>query len=277
MARVAYLGPEGSFSEEAAWTYSGETATLVPYQDLDAVMAAIAERLVDLAVMPIENSIEGSINSTVDQLIHRRDPPRIVGEVNLPVRHCLIGRPGSSIGDIDRIVSVPAAAAQCMSYIHATFPQAPLLAALSTSAAVSSLVHSERLAAIGSPRAAELYGMEVLAADIQDTAENVTRFVALSWGEPARSGRDKTSVLCSIADDRPGSLLSILEQFADRKINLTKIESRPTRGGLGKYFFLIDLEGHQADDSVREALSGVQQNSLEMRVLGSYPQAPKAG
>lgn len=276
MIRVAYLGPEGSFSEEAARAQFADGAEYVGFPDIPAVISALGHKLVGAAVVPIENSIEGSINVTVDHLIHTEDAPPIVAELNLPVRHHLVARPGTTLSQIERVVSIPAAVAQCRGYLQEHLPQVQVLAALSTSAAVQSLVHSSNIAAIGNERAARLYGMEIVAEDIQDASDNVTRFVTLGDATPPATGRDKTSIACSISEDRPGSLMAILKEFADRGINLTKIESRPTRGGLGKYFFLIDLEGHQSDATVVDALSGVRDQALKLLVLGSYPAASPA-
>ena len=276
MTRIAYLGPEGSFSEEAARRYAGEGAEFVGFPDIPAVISAVSHALVDQAVAPIENSIEGSINVTVDQLIHGKNPPRISGELNLPIRHHLIGRPGTTISDVERVVSVPAAIAQCRQFLLDHLPQVQILPALSTSAAVSSLVHSDRIAAVGNQRAATLYGMEIIASDIQDADDNVTRFAILGRARTTATGRDKTSICCYIAEDQPGSLVSILGEFAGRDINLSKLESRPTRGGLGKYFFLIDMVGHETDPDVADALAGVRQKCESVLVLGSYPASEAA-
>jgi prephenate dehydratase len=271
MTRVAYMGPEGSFSEEAARREFPDGAELVGFPDIPAVISALGHKLVDAAVVPIENSIEGSINVTLDELIHDESPPPIVAERNLPVRHHLIARPGTGLSDIERVVSIPVAVAQCRHFMLEQLPQVQILPALSTSAAVQSLVHSVRIAAIGNERAAQLYGMEIISRDIQDGDDNTTRFVVLGGQPAAPTGKDKTSICCSIAEDRPGSLMAILAEFANRGLNLTKIESRPTRGGLGKYFFLIDVEGHQADPEVAAALEGVRRRSHILKVLGSYP------
>ena len=276
MTRIAYLGPEGSFSEEAARRYAGEGAEFVGFPDIPAVISAVSHALVDEAVAPIENSIEGSINVTVDQLIHGKNPPRIAGELNLPIRHHLIGRPGTTISDVERVVSIPAAIAQCRQFLLDHLPQVQILPALSTSAAVSSLVHSDRIAAVGNQRAATLYGMEIIASDIQDADDNVTRFAILGRARTTATGHDKTSICCYIAEDQPGSLVSILSEFAGRDINLSKLESRPTRGGLGKYFFLIDMVGHETDPDVADALAGVRQKCESVLVLGSYPASEAA-
>jgi prephenate dehydratase len=274
MTRVAYLGPEGSFSEEAARLQFPTGAEYVGFPDIPAVISALTHKLVDAAVVPIENSIEGSINVTQDHLIHADEPPPIVAELNLAVRHHLVARPGTKLSQIERVVSIPAAVAQCRNFLQQQLPQVQVLAALSTSAAVQSLVHSSNIAAIGNERAAKLYGMEIIAADIQDSSDNVTRFVALGHTPADSTGMDKTSISLLLAEDRPGSLMAMLAEFATRDINLTKIESRPTRSGLGKYFFLIDLEGHQADPKIADALTGVRGHSDQLKILGSYPAAP---
>ena len=271
MTRIAYLGPEGSFSEEAARRYAGEGAEFVGFPDIPAVISAVSHSLVDIAVAPIENSIDGSINVTVDQLIHGKNPPRVCGELNLPVRHHLIGRPGTTISDVERVISIPAAIAQCRQFLLEHLPQVQILPALSTSSAVSSLVHSDRIAAVGNDRAASLYGMEIIASDIQDADDNVTRFAILSRGATEATGHDVTSICCYLSEDTPGSLVAILGEFASRDINLRKLESRPTRGGLGKYFFLIDLAGHETDPEVADALAGVRQKCETVLVFGSYP------
>ena len=273
MTRVAYLGPEGSFSEEAAMRHFGSAAELVAFPEITAVISALTHHLVDQAVVPIENSIEGSVSVTLDQLIHSERAPRIVAELNLPVHHHLVARPGTTLSDIERVVAHPQALAQCRLFMLEHLPQVQVLPALSNSAAVSSLVHSSNIAAIGNERAARRYGMAILAEDIQDTTDNTTRFVVLGYEPVPATGNDKTSICCSIAEDHPGSLVAILREFSDRRINLTKVESRPTRGGLGKYFFLIDLQGHESDNEVSGALKGVRQKSEALLVLGSYPAA----
>jgi len=275
MTRIAYLGPEGSFSEEAARRFAGEGAEFVGFPDIPAVISAVSHSLVDVAVAPIENSIEGSINVTVDQLIHGKSQPRIIAELNLPIRHHLIGRPGTTITEVERVVSIPAAIAQCRQFLLEHLPQVQVLPALSTSSAVQSLVHSDRIAAVGNQRAATLYGMEIIASDIQDADDNVTRFAVLGRTSPPPSGRDKTSISCLVAEDRdrPGSLVELLGEFATRDINLSKLESRPTRGGLGKYFFLIDLNGHEDDPVVAQALAAVRTRCQAVHVLGTYPAA----
>jgi prephenate dehydratase len=270
--RVAYLGPEGTNSHDAALARYGESAQLVAYPDIATVVIAAAEGLVDEAIVPIENSTEGSITLTLDLLISGEAPP-IVGEIVLAVRHQLVARPGTRITDVERVVSIPTAMAQCRRFLTDRLPGAQLFPALSTAAAVAACVHSGSTAAIGTETAARLYGMEVIAADVQDSAANATRFVALGRRDCAPTGHDRTSMVFSFAADRAGSLVAALQPFARRGINLTKIESRPTKAELGQYHFLIDCEGHAQDEPVSAALQEVRDLTVDLRVLGTYPRA----
>jgi prephenate dehydratase len=270
--RVAYLGPEGTNSHDAALARYGDTAELVPFHDIPATIAAVGARVVDEALVPIENSIEGSVTVTLDMLI-AEDAPCIVGETVLPVRHQLVARPGTQLTNVERVVSIAQAAAQCRTYLRDRLPGAQVFPALSTAAAVAACVHSDRLAAIGTEGAARLYGMEIIAADIQDVAGNATRFVALGHTPPPATGKDRTSLVFAFAEDRAGSLVGVLTPFAERSINLTKIESRPTKAGLGRYHFLIDSEGHASDGPLAEAIAAIRPLTDGLRVLGSYPRA----
>jgi len=272
VTRVAYLGPEGTNSHDAALAHFGETATLVPFSDIPSAVAAVTAALVDQAIVPIENSTEGSVTVTLDLLI-TPDAPPVVGEMVLPVRHQLIARPGTALHDVERVISLGQPAAQCRNFLREQLPGAQVFPAVSSAAAVAACVHSDRLAAIGTEAAARLYGMAVIAADIQDNADNATRFVVLGRDRRASTGRDRTSLVFSLAADRPGGLLAALRPFADRGINLTRIESRPTKATLGNYWFLIDCEGHLDDAPVAEAVGEVRSIAVELRVLGSYPRA----
>ena len=267
---VAYLGPQGTFSEEAAILFAPESERL-PYPSIrDAAMAA-ESRETDEAVLPIENSIEGAVNMTLDYLIHD-STLSIVGELVLPIRQCLIVTEGSRREDIETIRSHPQALAQCRRFLDRNFPNAKLIASISTAGAVEEALNEGRTsAAIGNRRAADLFGASVLESGIEDNPNNMTRFVAMGRNSPPASGDDKTSICFGFDSDAPGQLYGVLGEFADREINLAKIESRPTRHELGRYVFLVDLLGHQQDQRVRDTIEAVDRRVSQLRVFGSYP------
>ena len=267
---VAYLGPQGTFSEEAAILFAPESERL-PYPSIrDAAMAA-ESRETDEAVLPIENSIEGAVNMTLDYLIHD-STLSIVGELVLPIRQCLIVTEGSRREDIETIRSHPQALAQCRRFLERNFPNAKLIASISTAGAVEEALNEGRTsAAIGNRRAADLFGASVLESGIEDNPNNMTRFVAMGRNSPPASGDDKTSICFGFDSDAPGQLYGVLGEFADREINLAKIESRPTRHELGRYVFLVDLLGHQQDQRVRDTIEAVDRRVSQLRVFGSYP------
>ena len=267
---VAYLGPQGTFSEEAAILFAPESERL-PYPSIrDAAMAA-ESRETDEAVLPIENSIEGAVNMTLDYLIHD-STLSIVGELVLPIGQCLIVTEGSRREDIETIRSHPQALAQCRRFLERNFPNAKLIASISTAGAVEEALNEGRTsAAIGNRRAADLFGASVLESGIEDNPNNMTRFVAMGRNSPPASGDDKTSICFGFDSDAPGQLYGVLGEFADREINLAKIESRPTRHELGRYVFLVDLLGHQQDQRVRDTIEAVDRRVSQLRVFGSYP------
>jgi prephenate dehydratase len=269
MARLAYLGPPGTFSEEAALRYRPD-AELLPFASEAAVAAAVQAAAADEAVLPIENSLEGSVTRTIDVLLHESSL-LIRRELILPIEHCLIVPPGTAAAAVRTVFSIQQALNQCRRYLETTFPAAAQQPALSTAAAVREMLAVEGGAAIGTARAAALYGGEVLARGVQDNAHNKTRFVVLGPTDGERTGSDKTSIAFSVAHDRPGTLVDVLHEFSDRAINLTKIESRPSREELGIYIFLLDMDGHRTDAPVAEALEAVRAKALFFRVLGSYP------
>jgi len=268
--RIAYLGPAGTFSEEAALLYDAE-AQLIPFLSIPAVVAAVQTRITEEGIVPIENSLEGSVNETLDVLI-RESNVLIRNEVVMPIEHCLLVRPGTEANKVELVFSHPHALAQCRRFIERCFPKAQMVAALSTAAAVEEMLSSSSpAAAIGTKRAAELYGAEILARGIQDRASNVTRFVILARTDHPATGHDKTSLCFSFNEDRPGLLYGVLKEFAIRDINLSKVESRPTGESLGRYIFLIDLEGHRTDPVVSEVLMNVREKVDFFKVFGSYP------
>jgi len=326
---VGFLGPSGTFSEQAAREYVANhaaagpgatragspvarrhsTATLAPYRDIPELLIAVHRGEAAVGVVPAENSIEGTVVVTLDMLVHEVDLS-IVGEIVIPVRHHLLVRPsedgGSPAGgladtlrrSITTIVSHPQALAQCRRYLQARFPHAILKPALSTAAAAREAAAAQpgTMAAIGTELCAELYGLTVAAQDIQDASDNATRFFAVTRraasgdagatesGESDLSsqlfagptGRDKTTIVFGFAEDAPGNLYGALGEFANRGINLSKLESRPTKHALGHYLFFVDLDGHALDPPVAEALAALTRRCAYMKILGSYPKAEYA-
>ena len=278
--RVGFLGPEGTFTEQALLTQDDlKGATLVPRATIAEVIAATGADDVDLGFVPIENSIEGTVNVTLDTLAFEADL-RIQREVEIPVQLDLLGVRGADLGGVTTVVSYPHALAQCPAFLRRTLPDAGTAAATSTAEAARSVADGgdPTVAAIGTALAAELYGLDVLATDIEDHTANATRFVLLAReGVPAPTGHDKTSIVIFQRTDQPGSLLAILGEFAARGINLTKLESRPTKKGLGDYCFIIDLEGHVGDELVADCLRDLKSKCEDVKFLGSYPAAGAHG
>lgn len=272
MSSIGYLGPRGTFTQEALQAnLSGDFDSEISYATVPEVLMAVQAGEVDAGIVPIENSIEGSVSITLDTLAFETDLV-IVREVTYQIRHRLIARPGVSREDIEGIVSHPQATAQCRGFLARWFPDAPVTAANSTAeAAVTVSQSSEPLAAIATELAARVYGLEVLDRDIEDYPVNVTRFVVVGKQKAPRTGADKTSIACFIRENRPGSLLEILQEFASSGINLTKIESRPTKKVLGEYYFFIDIEGHVEDPEVAAAIGSLVGKLRELKLLGSYP------
>ena len=271
---MAYLGPPGTFTEEALLTQPDLAAAKHKLcRSIPEVLESAAEGQVDLGFTAIENSIEGTVNVALDALIFEHDL-LIQREVVIDVRLHLLGHPGASLENIQRVISFPVATAQCRRYLTDHLPHAEEIAANSTAAAARDLADSKdaATAAIGTALSQTLYGLELIATDIEDHPENQTRFVAVSHtGVPAPTGHDKTSIVVFQRSDRSGSLMGILAEFAARSINLTKLESRPTKKALGDYCFLIDLEGHVADQLVADCLTSIVAKHGEVKFLGSYP------
>lgn len=267
--RLAFLGPPGTFGEQAALLHD-RSAALVPCSSHAAVIAAVEAGAADAGVVPVENSVEGAVNETVDLLIHETSLS-ICSELVLPIEQCLLARPGMRAEDVKVIYSHPQALGQCRRYIERFFPRARLEASLSTAAAVEEVAREPGAAAIATRRAGELYGAEVLAAAIQDRASNATRFVILARSDATPTGDDKTSLAVGMAHDQPGTLVGVLNEFADENINLTRIESRPSKDALGVYVFLIDCEGHRLDAGVAAVLERVRARSTFFKLFGSYP------
>jgi len=234
------------------------------------VFEAVVKNEVEFGLLPIENSLEGSIATTLDMLVHRPGV-RIRREVLLPVRQNLLARPGTALASVKRVVSIPIALAQCQGFLKARLPGVPLEPALSTADAARIASETEGTAAVAARAAAARYHLDVLAEGIQDGEGNATRFVLVARQDEKPTGRDRTSIAFTLDRDRPGGLYEVLGEFARRDLNLSKIESRPNKQELGHYVFYVDFEGHRSDPAGAEALAGVLQRVHALHMLGSYP------
>lgn len=265
---IGTFGLEGSFSEKAARQWNGK-AKLRYYDDILDTVDALLRNEVDYSLVPIENSLEGSIALTLDLLMEQQ--LKIVGEVIVQVKHCLLSK--GKREDIRIILSHPQALSQCRKYIKKNFRNVEVRSALSTSHAARLASESEEIAAIASGESAGIYGLKILAENIQDGSENFTRFIVIGKKIPPATGSDKTSIIVYIEKNRPGALYEILGEFAHRGIDLTKIESRPTKKVLGDYLFYIDMKGHIEDRAIKDALDKVKSKVGMLKILGSYPAA----
>lgn len=275
MTSIVFLGPRGSFSEAALQELDeSRGAELIPGGSVAEALAALRNGTVDRALVPIENSIEGSVATTLDGL-SVGEPLVIVAEQVIPVSFTLMAPAGVALADIRTVGTHPHASAQCSGWVRAHLPQVSVIPLSSTSAAAAALADSDAgfEAAIAPRIAADIYGLNVLADDIGDNDEAWTRFVLLARAGhlSAPSGADKTTLTLFMRADHPGALMEILTEFAVRGVNLTRIESRPTRKALGDYFFSVDCEGHINDARVGEALAGLHRICADVRFLGSYP------
>ncbi len=284
--RIGFLGPEGTFTEEALLSEPEYAdADLVPFGALIDVLEATRDGDVDLGFVPLENAIEGTVRDILDSLIFEFDL-RIQREVVLDIHLHLMAPPGTRLDDVERVISIPMASAQCRGFLNRQLPEAEVAASNSTADAARQLGRPDpgareeaRTSAAIAPRlAAKLYGLDILAEDVEDHPDNQTRFVSLApRGIPAPTGHDRTSIACFQRSDHPGSLYAILGQFAARNINLSKLESRPTKRALGEYCFIIDFEGHVADAMVSDCLRDLHAELAGVKFLGSYPAAGPRG
>jgi len=282
--RIGFLGPQGTFTEEALFTQPDYAeAELVTLNSLADVLESVQEGGIDLGFVPIENAIEGTVRDTLDSLVFDNDL-LIQREVVLDIHLHLMARPGVKLSDVQRVASIPVATAQCRRFLVGKLPSAETVATNSTADAARLLGEGDPLltgiptAAIAPRLAASLYGLEILIEDVEDHPENQTRFVSVArQGIPAPTGHDRTSIACFQSADHPGSLYGILGQFAARNINLTKLESRPTKKALGEYCFIVDLEGHIADEVIADCLRDLHAELADVKYLGSYPAAGEAG
>ena len=276
VTRYAYLGPIGTFTEAALRTVASSSDSLLPFANVTAALDAVRSGQADRALVPIENSIEGVVARTLDELAIG-EPLVIYGEVTLPVTFALLVTKGKSASEIKKIATHPHAESQCRTYIAKNYPSAEIIVTSSTAAAAASLSKGEYDAAIAAPNAADTYGLEVLATNIGDNDGAVTRFVLVGKPGvvPPMTGHDRTSLAAFIGADHAGALLEVLTEFAVRGVNLTFIQSRPTGRELGHYHFIIDAEGHISEERVGDALTGLRRICEDVRYLGSYPRADK--
>ena len=267
---VAFQGEIGAYAEEAALAFFGLSAQPKPYESLDDVFKAVERGEVQFGIVPVENSLEGSISQVYDLLLDSN--LKVCGEIELRVVHCLIANPEARLDSIKRVYSHPQALGQCRTFLkHLNCEPVPTN---NTAGSVKMIKEKGKVdeGAIASARAAEIYGLKILAREIEDNPNNFTRFFILAKQDSPPSGKDKTSIVFSLKD-RPGTLYESLKEFAARNINLTKIESRPTRQKPWEYNFYLDFAGHRDDEACREALDNLDRNSRFLKVLGSYPKA----
>lgn len=277
---MGVLGPKGSYSEKAAKQWISEQDTknevsLEYYDDIPDTISAIVDRTVDVGVVPIENSIEGSVGITLDMLLE--NDLNIIGEIVVPIEHCLLSK--GTLSNIRVILSHPQALAQCRQFIKTHFGNAEIRTTGSTSHAAKLANEFEEMAAIASRESAQMYGLDILIPNIQDRKENHTRFIAIEAHDgviektAAASKKDdfKTSIIVYLKKDRPGALYELIGEFAKRDINMTRIESRPSKRELGDYIFYIDFAGHINDANIKDALDNITSNVGMLKMLGSYP------
>ncbi len=272
MPRYAYLGPAGTFSEEALLTLGIDDLEAVACGSIGDVFEAVERGQADAGIVPIENSVEGSVPATLDALAFDTSL-EIQAEVVLDIHHALITAPGADLARVETVTSHPQATGQARRWLARNLPGRTVVAANSTAEAVQRAVADSTVAAVGTRLAAELYGGEIREPAIEDYAGNQTRFVTIGRGLRERTGSDKTSLALFLKRDKPGALLMILSEFAYGEVNLTKIQSRPTKQALGEYMFFVDFAGHVDDANVKTALDCLRMKLREVRVLGSYPRA----
>jgi chorismate mutase/prephenate dehydratase len=268
--KIAYLGPEGTFSHMAVKHQFGLSARGVPMRTIAAVFEEVERGGADLGVVPVENSTEGVIVPTLDSFVDSE--LKVSAEIALKISMCLLGQAGTDLDRIERVYSLPVAMAQCRKWLATHLPRAAMVESASTAEAARAAHGDARGAAVASEMAAKLYDLQVLKRNIEDLAQNVTRFLVLGRQQPAATGRDKTSVLLTTRDT-PGILYRVLGAFAERGLNMSKIESRPSRRRPWEYVFFVDIDGHQQDPAMREALEAVRKECEALKVLGSYPKA----
>ncbi|HUH67000.1 MAG TPA: prephenate dehydratase [Syntrophales bacterium] len=269
---AAFLGPDGTFSHIAARSFFGASTAFVPEATIFNVFEAVEKGKVEWGIVPVENSLEGSVNLTLDRLIET--PLKVQAEIFLRIRHCLLAR-GTRIDKIKRVYSVPQALAQCQGWLRSKLPNIMLCETESTAAAAMSAQKERNGAAIASRLAAATYGLHMLADGIEDNPGNTTRFFVVGQGEAGATGKDKTSVLFG-TPHAPGALYHALEPFVRRRINLLKIESYPIKERLWEYLFFVDFEGHREDGKIKNSMKALKGKINFLKILGSYPKGEEA-
>jgi chorismate mutase/prephenate dehydratase len=270
--RVAFQGELGAYSEMAVYSFFGESVEVKPCESFDEVFESVKAGDVDYGVVPVENSIEGSVNRTYDLFLEY--DLKVCGEIIIRISHCLIAHKGTKLNQIKTVYSHPQALAQCRKFLEQNKLRA--ISTFDTAGSVK-MIKEEKMvdsAAIASERAARIYDMTILEKEIEDIKNNSTRFFVLDKKDSPYSGQDKTSIIFA-AKSVPGALYKILKEFADRNINLTKIESRPTKSTPWEYHFYLDFEGHRTEQKCQEALESIKDKTIFIKILGSYKAAKK--
>ncbi|PNR96105.1 prephenate dehydratase [Petrotoga olearia] len=273
--KCGYLGPKGTFSEIAVMKYFGENVFLIPLQSISDVFEMVQNKEVDFGVVPIENSVEGSVNITMDLLFEKSDI-HVVGECVVPINHFLVSYGSLDLAEVKKLFSHQQAIGQCSKFIKNRLNNPDIIFTASTANACEMIKDVPESAAIGSENIINIYNLKVLARDIQDSKNNSTRFFIIANSErftkiEGTAKNYKTSIICSPKHNEPGVLYNMLKAFKEKDINLTRIESRPTKKQLGEYSFYIDFEGFKEDKDVREALVKLEKMSSFFKILGSYP------
>ena len=264
---IAFLGPLGTFSEEATRQHFGDNIVILPTDSIDEIFSHVQSDISHYGVVPVENSTEGAVSRTLDLLLLRE--LNICGEISLPVHHCFISKSKVNKG-INKIYAHGQSIAQCHDWLTNNQPNAERIAVSSNAEGAKMASKDRKAAAIASSQAAELYKLNILSENIEDETNNTTRFLVISKDIINRSGSDKTSIVVA-TKNRPGAIAELVAPFSKNKVSMTKLESRPAKMGLWEYVFFVDIEGHQSDKKVSAALKEVDQNASFMKILGSYP------
>jgi chorismate mutase/prephenate dehydratase len=270
--KIAYLGPLGTYSEQAAIRQFGHAASVLPFQSLDEVFHQVESGHCQYAVVPVENSLGGSVSTTLDLLL--ATPLKICGELHLRIRHQLMTHASTeNLSSLRRVYSHAQSLSQCQQWLSSHLPQVERIPVASNADAATRAAADPESAAIAGELAAERYALKIQATDIEDSADNTTRFVVLGTQEVGPSGRDKTSMVLS-APNRPGAIHKLLEPLALHGVSMSRLESRPSRTGLWEYVFFVDIEGHSSESALKKALDEMRAQASFLKVLGSYPLSP---